>query len=480
MGLWYPKDTAMALTAYADADHAGCQDTQRSISGSAQFLGDKLVSWSSKKQTSTSISSTKAEYIAMSGCCAQILWMRSQLSDYGFAYNHIPLYCDNKSAIALCCNNVQHSRHCPENDSNSFSRDNMANENVPSSFTATTETTSTLPPPPPPPQQSTVHRDIVLHIILVILPEHPSNTYVFIMKMEILLEPTSNKLIVGDSDVYALEDLTLMLEILSRRFFLRLNLPDHRPVLTDSKVRIMQKSQENGQNQTNTDTGTDRVHKSQKFLAKAPQLSQTSRNTDPQMSTSTGVIYKTNVIRPQLRSTQMKDKVVAKNNSQVKFKKTEVEDHLRISSISNKTKSVTACNDSLKSRTSNVNVVCATCGKYTTALSQELDLLFGPLYDEFFTVGTSSVNKSSSPSVNSQQQDTQPTVNIHPTTEPITPTRIVHAEETNDNQAEDAHFEPYEFVNPFCTPVQELAESSSRNVDNSNMHTFYQCHQSER
>ncbi|GJY30230.1 retrovirus-related pol polyprotein from transposon TNT 1-94 [Tanacetum coccineum] len=110
MGLWYPKDTAMALTAYADADHAGCQDTRRSTSGSAQFLGDKLVSWSSKKQNSTSISSTGAEYIAMSGCCAQILWMRSQLSDYGFAYNHIPLYCDNKSAIALCCNNVQHSR----------------------------------------------------------------------------------------------------------------------------------------------------------------------------------------------------------------------------------------------------------------------------------------------------------------------------------------------------------------------------------
>ncbi|GJU10898.1 hypothetical protein Tco_0159124 [Tanacetum coccineum] len=100
----------MALTAYADADHAGCQDTRRSTSGSAQFLGDKLVSWSSKKQTSTSISSTEAEYIAMSGCCAQILWMRSQLSDYGFAYNRIPMYCDNKSAIALCCNNVQHSR----------------------------------------------------------------------------------------------------------------------------------------------------------------------------------------------------------------------------------------------------------------------------------------------------------------------------------------------------------------------------------
>ncbi|GKD62551.1 retrovirus-related pol polyprotein from transposon TNT 1-94, partial [Tanacetum coccineum] len=109
-GLWYPKDTTMALTAYADADNAGCQDTRRSTSGSAQFLRDKLVSWSSKKQKSTAISTTEAEYIAMSGCCDHILWMRSQLTDYGFVFNKIPLYCDNRSAIALCCNNVQHSR----------------------------------------------------------------------------------------------------------------------------------------------------------------------------------------------------------------------------------------------------------------------------------------------------------------------------------------------------------------------------------
>ncbi|GJR69780.1 hypothetical protein Tco_0015845 [Tanacetum coccineum] len=95
---------------------------------------------------------------------------------------------------------------------------------------------------------------------------------------------------------------------------------------------------------------------------RASQLPQTSRNTNPRVSTSTGVIHKTNVSRPQLRSTKMKDKVM-QNNSHVKDKKTEVEDHPRISSISNKTKYVTACNDSLKSRTSNVNVVCATCGK---------------------------------------------------------------------------------------------------------------------
>ncbi|GJV37285.1 retrovirus-related pol polyprotein from transposon TNT 1-94 [Tanacetum coccineum] len=66
--------------------------------------------WSSKRQKSAAISSTKVEYIALSGCCAQILWMRSQLTDYGLGFNKIPMYCDNKSVIALCCNNVQHSR----------------------------------------------------------------------------------------------------------------------------------------------------------------------------------------------------------------------------------------------------------------------------------------------------------------------------------------------------------------------------------
>ncbi|GKE19284.1 retrovirus-related pol polyprotein from transposon TNT 1-94, partial [Tanacetum coccineum] len=125
--LWYPKDTAMALKAYADADHACCQDTRRSTSGSAQFLGDKLVSWLSKKQKSTTISTTEAEYIAMFGCCAHILWMRSHLMDYGFASNNTPLYCDNKSAIALCCNNVQHSRSKHIDTRHHFIREQVEN-----------------------------------------------------------------------------------------------------------------------------------------------------------------------------------------------------------------------------------------------------------------------------------------------------------------------------------------------------------------
>nr|GEY43302.1 retrovirus-related Pol polyprotein from transposon TNT 1-94 [Tanacetum cinerariifolium] len=103
-------DSSVVLTAFAYADHAGCQDTRRSTSGSLQFLRDRLISWSSKRQKSAAISSMEVEYIALSGCCAQNLWMRSQLTDYGLGFNKISMYCDNKSAIALCCNNVQHSR----------------------------------------------------------------------------------------------------------------------------------------------------------------------------------------------------------------------------------------------------------------------------------------------------------------------------------------------------------------------------------
>nr|GEV29194.1 hypothetical protein [Tanacetum cinerariifolium] len=95
---------------------------------------------------------------------------------------------------------------------------------------------------------------------------------------------------------------------------------------------------------------------------RAPQLTQTVRNTNPRVSTSTGVNYKTNVSRPHHKSNQLKDKVLP-NNSQVKPKKTQVEVHLRIPSVSDKMNSVTTCKDSLNSKTLNVNVVCATCNK---------------------------------------------------------------------------------------------------------------------
>nr|GEV62536.1 uncharacterized mitochondrial protein AtMg00810-like [Tanacetum cinerariifolium] len=71
IGLWYPKDTGFELTAFLDSDHAGCLDSRKSTSGGIQFLGgDKLVSWSSKKQDCTSMSLVEAEYVSLSACCA--------------------------------------------------------------------------------------------------------------------------------------------------------------------------------------------------------------------------------------------------------------------------------------------------------------------------------------------------------------------------------------------------------------------------
>nr|GEV74711.1 uncharacterized mitochondrial protein AtMg00810-like [Tanacetum cinerariifolium] len=110
MGLWYPKDSSFELTAFLDANHVRCIDSHKSTSGGIQFLGDKLVSWISKKQNCTGTSSAKAEYVALSASCAQVMWMRTQLQDYGYNYNKIPLYCDSQSAIAISCNPVQHSR----------------------------------------------------------------------------------------------------------------------------------------------------------------------------------------------------------------------------------------------------------------------------------------------------------------------------------------------------------------------------------
>ncbi|GJY21401.1 retrovirus-related pol polyprotein from transposon TNT 1-94 [Tanacetum coccineum] len=107
---WYPKDSGFELIAYSDADHVGCKDDCKSTSGGLQFLGGKLVSWSSKKQDCTAMSTAEAEYVSLSACCAQVIWMRTQLLDYGYKYNRIPMYCDSKSAIAISCNPVQHSK----------------------------------------------------------------------------------------------------------------------------------------------------------------------------------------------------------------------------------------------------------------------------------------------------------------------------------------------------------------------------------
>nr|GEU74914.1 hypothetical protein [Tanacetum cinerariifolium] len=93
MRLWYLKDTDFELTAFSDSDHAGCFDSRKSTSGGIQFLFcDKLVSWLSNKQDCTSTSFAEVEYVSLSACCAQVLWMRTQLTDYDFYFDKIPIY----------------------------------------------------------------------------------------------------------------------------------------------------------------------------------------------------------------------------------------------------------------------------------------------------------------------------------------------------------------------------------------------------
>ena len=110
LGLWYPKGSSFALHAYSDTDFGGCKLDRKSTFGTCQFLGNMLISWFFKKQHSVVLSTIEAQYIATGSCCAQVLWMKQQLEDFGITIDHIPIKCDNTSAISLTKNPVQHSR----------------------------------------------------------------------------------------------------------------------------------------------------------------------------------------------------------------------------------------------------------------------------------------------------------------------------------------------------------------------------------
>nr|GEX83192.1 uncharacterized mitochondrial protein AtMg00810-like [Tanacetum cinerariifolium] len=83
LGLWYPKDSPFDLVAYSDSDYAGASLDRKSTTGGCQFLRCRLISWQWKTQTVVATSSTKAEYVAVASCCAQVLWIQNQLLDYG-------------------------------------------------------------------------------------------------------------------------------------------------------------------------------------------------------------------------------------------------------------------------------------------------------------------------------------------------------------------------------------------------------------
>ena len=109
-GLWYTNDSSCEVIGYSDADWGGSTDDFRSTSGGCYYLGQNLVGWSSKKQTSVTLSTAESEYVAAGACCAQLIWIKQMLSNYGIIQSKVHLYCDNESAICIAKNPGQHSR----------------------------------------------------------------------------------------------------------------------------------------------------------------------------------------------------------------------------------------------------------------------------------------------------------------------------------------------------------------------------------
>ena len=110
---------------------------RNSTSGGCQFLGRSLVSWSSKKKNCVSLSKTEAEYIAATSCCAQLLWMRQTLKDYGVTCDKVPLFFDNKSAIKIAYNPVQHSKTKHIEIRHHFIRDHVNRGDIDLSYVGT-------------------------------------------------------------------------------------------------------------------------------------------------------------------------------------------------------------------------------------------------------------------------------------------------------------------------------------------------------
>ena len=110
LGLWYPKKSSLELIGFFDVDYASSKIDRKNTNGTCQFFGHILVSWSSKTQNSVALSTAETKYIFVGNCCAQISWIKQQLSDFGVSKNSVPIFCDNTSAINITKNPVQYSR----------------------------------------------------------------------------------------------------------------------------------------------------------------------------------------------------------------------------------------------------------------------------------------------------------------------------------------------------------------------------------
>ncbi|GJV04958.1 hypothetical protein Tco_1338527 [Tanacetum coccineum] len=130
LGLWYPKGTGIETVVYADSDPAGDYVDRKSTSGVCTFMRCCLTSWFAKKQMAIVISTIEAEYVSTRKACQQALWMKQAFIDYGIRLEDVPIMCDNKGAIDLSKNLVQHSRTKHIEIRHHFLRDNVQKGNI--------------------------------------------------------------------------------------------------------------------------------------------------------------------------------------------------------------------------------------------------------------------------------------------------------------------------------------------------------------
>jgi hypothetical protein len=109
-GLWYSVSSSLALHGFSYADFDGCRLDRKSTSGTCQFLGSSLLSWSSRKQLSVAQSTTEVEYVPAASCCSHLFWITYTMSNFGEEFTHVPLQCDSTSSISVAKNPVLHSK----------------------------------------------------------------------------------------------------------------------------------------------------------------------------------------------------------------------------------------------------------------------------------------------------------------------------------------------------------------------------------
>ena len=141
-GLFYPSKGNLYLQAFTDSYYGGHKLNRKRTSDSFQFLGGRLVSWSSKKQTCVSTSTVQAKYVSTASCCSQVLLMQAQLRDYGFKMQHIPIYCDSKRTITISHNPINHSMTKHIDIMYHFLKDNIHKGHIEFHFVPTDEATT--------------------------------------------------------------------------------------------------------------------------------------------------------------------------------------------------------------------------------------------------------------------------------------------------------------------------------------------------